>query len=136
LFKSISKFIIKRDILIIFLRGSIYLNFIERFSPNTNSGILWCYKFYLSNLTCLKILSTHAIIQELQHGMHIHVFIYLPFDYFNSFSWICTKERRSRNPQNSIIEVYLFIYPIIILLYQFWALQICHTRVLGTQTRT
>jgi hypothetical protein len=54
--------------------------------------------------------------------MHIHIFIYLPFDYFNSFSWICIKERRSRNPQNSSIEAYLFIYPIIFLLYQFWAL--------------
>jgi hypothetical protein len=45
--------------------------------------------------------------------MHIHVFIYLSFNYFNSFSWIYTKKRRSRNPQNSSIEAYLFIYPVI-----------------------
>jgi hypothetical protein len=32
-------------------------------------------------------------------------------------------KRRSRNPQKSNIEVYLFIYPITILSYQFWASQ-------------
>jgi hypothetical protein len=66
----------------------------------------------------------NAQTTKLHHGMLIHVFINLSFDYFTSFSCICTKERRSRNPQNSYIEVYLFIYPIIFLLYQFWALQI------------
>jgi hypothetical protein len=42
---------------------------------------------------------------------------------FNLIPLVDYAQRRLRNPQNSSIEAYLFTYPIIFLLYQFWALQ-------------
>jgi hypothetical protein len=44
------------------------------------------FKFYFSNLTCLKILSTNANIQELQYDVHISIFIYLLCNQYNSIN--------------------------------------------------
>ena len=40
------------------------------------------FKFYFSNLTCIQNLSMIATIQDLQHDMHISIFIIL-FHYYH-----------------------------------------------------
>ena len=54
------------------------------------------FKFYFSNLTCLKI---WVWLQQYKTSSMIHnsIFIYLLFDYFNSHDWVCTKKRKSNN---------------------------------------
>jgi hypothetical protein len=55
--------------------------------------------------------------------MHIHVFIYHLAFFLLPLVDYAQRKKRSRKPKNSSIEIYLFIYPIIFLLYQFQALQ-------------
>jgi hypothetical protein len=46
------------------------------------------------NLTCLKNLSTNAIMQELQHGMHIHVFIFFIYHLTTLFPLVDYAQRK------------------------------------------
>jgi hypothetical protein len=72
------------------------------------------FKFYLSNLTCLQHLSTIAKIQDLQHDIHISIFMYFVIwlAYFllieHSIAWEIQKGFK-KSLKHNLKFIYLFI---------------------------
>ena len=110
------------------IKKKIYMNYTSTVWNNIIYYLIMCILFFFfsflfyfpyskfSNLNLSHKFEYKCKHTRIQHGMHIYVFIYLSFDYFNSFSWICTKKKNQEIPKTLAYKyIYLFIYLFILL---------------------